>query len=190
MDSSQPSIIFRNLFAAYKKLVDEIGEDAAFEKMILQVQAQQKALVGAFIDNNTLAKGWTDAIPIFRIMGFNMEVVDISQPGIDAMLEIQKVCPVLALAKEYGLETPCRVACEMELEATKRAFPDLKFSILSRQADGDCVCLFKYERPAKQITMQPQNTQSIFARFLDLMRLIPKIFQIGINFLKIRFLKQ
>lgn len=189
MDSSQALSMFRNRFAAYKKLADEIGEDAAFEKMMLAYPAHQKAFMGAFIDNNTLAKGCTEAIPIFRIMGFTMEIVDISQPGKDAVLEIQRVCPVLSLAKEYGLESPCRVTCEMEQEATRKAFPGIKASILSRQTDGDCVCLFKYERPAKETTMQPQNTQSIFGRLLDLIRLIPKIFQIGINFLKIRFSK-
>ena len=187
MDLSKALSMFRNRFATYKQLADEIGEDAAFEKMMLKYPAQQKAFMGAFIDKTSLAKGFIDAKPIFRIMGFNMEVLDISQPGIDAVLEVQRVCPVLSLAKEYGLESPCRVICEMEQEATRKAFPGMKAKILSRQADGDCVCMFKYERPAKETTMQPPNTQSVFGRILDLIRLTPKIFQIGINLLKNRF---
>ncbi|ARV58993.1 hypothetical protein BZZ01_10400 [Nostocales cyanobacterium HT-58-2] len=184
MDSSKALSMFRNRFAAYKKLVDEIGEDAAFERMMRAYPGQQKAFMGAFIDNTTLAKGFSDAKPIFRIMGFNMEVVDISQNGTDAVLEIQRVCPVLSLAKEFGLDSPCRVICEMEQEATREAFPGIKAAILSRQADGDCVCMFKYERPAKEGTIQAQKTQSLFSRILDLIRLTPKIIQIGINLLK------
>jgi hypothetical protein len=39
----------------------------------------------------------------------------------------------------------------MDVEATKTAFSDsgMKGGILARQADGDCVCIFKYERPKK-----------------------------------------
>lgn len=187
MDSSKALSMFINRFAAFKKLADEIGEDAAFEKMMKAYPEQQKAFMGAFIDNTTLAKGFTDATPIFRIMGFTMDVVDISQEGTDAVLEIQRVCPVLSLAKEYGLESPCRVLCEMEQEATRKAFPGMKAAILSRQAAGDCVCVFKYERPAKTATLKNQNKPRLFSRILDLIQLTPKIIQIGINLLKNRF---
>ncbi|MBD1864956.1 MULTISPECIES: L-2-amino-thiazoline-4-carboxylic acid hydrolase [Trichocoleus] len=187
MDSSKALNMFRNRFAAFKKLADEIGEDEAFEKMMEAYPAQQKAFMGAFIDNTALAKGFTDAIPIFRIMGFTMDVVDISQEGTDAVLEIQRVCPVLSLAKEYGLENPCRALCEMEQEATRKAFPGMKAAIISRQAAGDCVCMFKYERPAKNITATPQNSQNLISRIFDLIKLAPKIVQIGINLLKNRF---
>lgn len=188
MDKSKALGMFRNRFAAYKKIVDEIGEEAAFEKMMQAYPDQQKAFMGAFIDNTTLAEGFTQAKPIFRIMGFTMEVVDISQNGVDAVLEIQRVCPVLHLAKEYGLESPCRVICEMEQEATRRAFPGMKAAILGRQANGDCVCTFQYERPAKSSTLQKQ-TQSVIARIFDVIKLTPKIVQIGINIVKIQFSK-
>jgi hypothetical protein len=189
MDSSKAIGMFRNRFAAFKKLANKIGEDAAFEKMMQAYPEQQKAFLGAFIDNNTLAKGFTDAIPIFRIMGFTMEVVDISQNGKDAVLEIQRVCPVLSLAKEYDLESPCRVICEMEQEAARKAFPGMKASIVSRQSQGDCVCMFKYERPVKISPLQNQKTYSLISRIFDLIRLAPKIIQIGINLLKSRFVK-
>ncbi|OUL31085.1 L-2-amino-thiazoline-4-carboxylic acid hydrolase [Nostoc sp. 106C] len=189
MDPSKAVSMFRNRFAAYKKLADEIGENAAYEKMMEAYPGQQKAFMGAFIDNTTLAQGFTDAIPIFRIMGFSMEVVDISQNGKDAVLEIQRVCPVLSLAKEYGLESPCRVICEMEQDATVKAFPGTKAAIISRQSQGDCVCLFKYERPAKMVTPQTQETQTFVSRLFDVIRLTPKIIQIGINLLKNQFFK-
>ena len=189
MNPSKAISMFRNRFTTFKKLADEIGENAAYEKMMEAYPGQQKAFMGAFIDNTTLAKGFTDAIPIFRIMGFSMEVVDISHNGKDAVLEIQRVCPVLSLAKEYGLESPCRVICEMEQDATAKAFPGIKAAIISRQSQGDCVCLFKYERPAKMGTPQTQETQRLISRLFDLIRLIPKIIQIGINLLKNQFSK-
>jgi len=184
MDGSKALSMFRNRFAAYKKLAAKIGDDAAFEKMMEAYPKQQKAFMGAFIDNATLAQGFTDAVPIFRIMGFTMEVVDISQNGQDAVLEIQRVCPVLSLAKEYGLESPCRALCDMEQEATRRAFPGIKAAIISRQSLGDCVCMFKYERPAQVATLQSPNTHNLLSRLLDLIQLFPKIIQIGINLLK------
>lgn len=187
LNSSKTLIMFRNRFAAFKKLADEIGEDAAFEKMMKAYPEQQKAFMGAFIDNTTLAKGFTDTIPIFRIMGFTMDIVDISQEGIDAALEIQRVCPALSLAKEYGFKSPCRVLCEMEQEATRRAFPEIKATILSRQVAGDCVCTFKYERPAKTATLKSQNKQNLFSRILTWIQLTPKILQIGIKLLKNQF---
>lgn len=187
MDGSKALNMFRNRFATYQKLAAEVGDDVAFEKMMEAYPRQQKAFMGAFIDNTTLAQGFTDAIPIFRIMGFTMEVVDISQGGQDAVLEIQRVCPVLSLAKEYGLDSPCRALCDMEQEATRRAFPGIKAAILSRQSQGDCVCMFKYERPAQGVVLSRQEAQSPVSRLFDLIQLFPKITQIGINLVKSQF---
>lgn len=186
MDSSKALKMFRNRFAAYSKLADEIGEDAAYERMMEGYPEQQKAFLGAFIDNTTLAKGFNDAIPIFRIMGFDMKSVDISQDGKDAVLEIQKICPVLSIYKEYGLESPCKIICEMEQDAIAKAFPDLKADILSRKANGDCVCTFKYERAAQTEITQTAPQQNTFRRILDLLFLTPKILQMGINLIRNR----
>jgi predicted ArsR family transcriptional regulator len=79
-------------------------------------------------------------------MGMEMDVVDISTPSTDAVLEVQRTCPVLDVCAEYGFARPCHVICEMDVEATRRAFPEIKGEILCTQADGACVCLFKYER--------------------------------------------
>ncbi|NTW11544.1 MAG: transcriptional regulator, partial [Chlorobiaceae bacterium] len=64
--------------------------------------------------------------------------------------EIQKVCPYLEVCKEFGFDTPCHVICELDMEASHRAFPEMKGEILTRQALGSPVCIFKYERPAKK----------------------------------------
>jgi L-2-amino-thiazoline-4-carboxylic acid hydrolase len=186
IDESKAMSLFRNRFVRYKKLAKEMGNEAAFEKMMEKYPEQQKALMGAFIDNATLAEGFKKPIPLLKMMGFVTEIVDISQNGTDATLEIQRVCPALSLAKEYGFETPCYLLCEMEQEAARRAFPGLKASILSKQAEGDCVCVFKYERPEQQVTQSTKNTSSIFSKVINLFRVVPVLIQIGIKMVKIR----
>ncbi len=76
----------------------------------------------------------------------DMEVVDLSTQGQDAVLEIQRVCPYRELAAEFGLSTPCQITCNLEVETIQEAFPEIQGKILSKLASGDCACLFKYER--------------------------------------------
>ena len=137
-------------FSKFKELSEQLGSDEAWEKMLDGFPEQQQHRMGPFIDHATLAEGFTKAIPFFKSAGMEMEVVDISNNNMDAALEIQKVCPYLEICKEHGFDTPCHVICEMDVEATHRAFPEMKGEILSRQAFGSCVCLFKYERAAKR----------------------------------------
>ncbi len=186
MDKSKAMNLFRNRFIRYNKLVEELGEEAAYEKMLEKYPEQQKALMGAFIDNNTIAEGFKKSIPLLRPMGFITEIVDVSQNGVDAALEIQRVCPALSIAKEYGFETPCRVLCEMEQEAARRAFPGMKATLLSKQAEGDCVCVFKYERPSVTVTESQQNTPSVFVQIIDIVKLAPTLLRAGIRMLKIK----
>lgn len=143
---NQVEEMFRGKFETFRILTEQLGEEKAWEKMLEGYPERQKKQMGAFIDHAPLAKGFTKAIPTFKQIGMEMQVFDISNNGTDAALEVQRSCPVLQLCKEYGFNTPCHIICEMDIEATKRAFPDMKATILSRQADGACVCLFKYER--------------------------------------------
>lgn len=190
LDESKAINLFRKRFQKYKNLVAEKGDAAAFEQMMEKYPEQQKALMGTFIDHNTLAKGFTQAAPLLGLMGFVMDVVDVSQNGTDAALEIQRVCPVLSIAKEYGFDSPCRVFCEMEQEATRRAFPEIKAAILSKQAEGDCVCVFKYERNTNHLLVAKTDTQNnvsqVISRVLSFMVLIPNLFKIGLKMLKMR----
>ncbi|QSJ16338.1 hypothetical protein JYQ62_32145 [Nostoc sp. UHCC 0702] len=191
LDESKAMSLFRNRFKRYKKLVEEMGDTAAFEKMMEKYPEQQKALMGTFIENNSLAQGFKKAAPLLGLMGFVMEIVDISQNETDAALEIQRICPVLSIAKEYGFDNPCRVFCEMEQEATRRAFPGMKAAILSKQAEGNCVCVFKYERPANKMIPSITHRQSFYTqsinRIIELVKLIPSLIQIGIKVVKMRF---
>jgi hypothetical protein len=139
----------RKKFARYKKLIEQLGEAAAWEAMLEGFPEIQKQRMGPLLARPTLAEAFREAIPQFRSIGMEMDVVDISNRGIDAVLEIQRVCPWLEVCRESGFETPCHVICELDMAATRRAFPEMKGEILSRQAYGSPVCIFKYERPLK-----------------------------------------
>ena len=150
-DQKNPgSEIFRKRFETFKELSEEMGEEKAWDKMFEGYPEKHKKMMGQFIDNDTLANGFSKAIPAFKQGGWDMEVIDISNKGMDAVIEIQKVCPALSICREYGYEKPCFLVCKMDGEATKKAFPEMSGEILCRQADGACVCAFKYERKAIQ----------------------------------------
>jgi len=137
----------RKKFARYRELSRQNGEKAAWEAMLEGFPEVQKQRMGPLLALPTLAKAFREAIPQFESIGMEMDVVDISNKGIDAVLEIQRICPWLEVCKEYGFDTPCHVICELDMEATRRAFPEMSGEILSRQALGCPVCIFKYERP-------------------------------------------
>jgi len=139
----------RQTFATYRKLAEETSPDRAWQKMLEGYPERQKQRMTPFLSWPTLAEGFASSIPFFARVGMQMTVVDISNRGMDAVLEIQRYCPYLQISREQGQATPCHVMCEMDVEATRRAFPEMKGTILSRQATGDCVCLFRYERPMK-----------------------------------------
>ncbi|BAY07369.1 transcriptional regulator [Calothrix sp. NIES-2098] len=136
----------RQRFERFAELRAQYGTAKAIEMMRSgQAEVQQK-LMGPLISGVSLAEGFRQSITIFEEFGMNMEVVDISNQGKDAVLEIQRVCPYMSLAREFGLQTPCQITCDLEVEAVQQAFPNMKGRILSKQACGDCVCVFKYER--------------------------------------------
>ena len=150
---SEPKVpgveMLKKKFAQFKQLKEEVGEEKAWEKAFEGYPERQKKNMGQFIENNTLAEGFSKAVPYYKQIGMDMEVVDISNNDMDAVLEIQKTCPVLSVCKEYGFDKPCDLICALDVRATKEAFPGMKGAILSAQADGDSVCLFKYEREKK-----------------------------------------
>ena len=141
--------MLKKKFEQFKQLKEEVGEEKAWEKSFEGYPERQKKNMGQFIENNSLAEGFSKAVPYYKQIGMDMEVVDISNNDMDAVLEIQKTCPVLSICKEYGFDKPCDLICALDVRATKEAFPGMKGAILSAQADGDSVCLFKYERKKK-----------------------------------------
>lgn len=151
MQNAKPELLdaARKKFSQFRELSATCGEDAAWNTMLEGFPELQKKRMGPLLALPSLAEGFTAAMPYFRAIGMEMAVVDISNRGIDAALEIQRFCPYLDVCREYGFDTPCHVICEMDMEASRRAFPDLKGEILCRQAMGCPVCIFKYERPGK-----------------------------------------
>ena len=149
-----PVDMFTIKFEMYKKVLDESGEKQAWDALFAGYPERQRKHMGAYIERHkTLAAAFSEAVAQYKQMGMDMEVVDISNNAKDAVLEIQRVCPVLKfnIHQKFGFEKPCHIICEMDVAATNKAFADMemKGSILCSQADGHCVCMFKYERPQK-----------------------------------------
>jgi uncharacterized protein YbjT (DUF2867 family) len=136
----------RQRFERFAELRAQYGTEQALAILSDGQAEHQRQLMSPFISGVSLAEGFSRSIPIFEQLGMEMEVVDISNQGKDAVLEIQRVCPYMALASEFGLPTPCQITCDLEVQAINQAFPDMNGRILSKLACGDCVCVFKYER--------------------------------------------
>ena len=147
-----PLDMFREKFVVYRKMLDESGEKKAWESLFEGYPERQRKNMGKFLDSHpTLADAFSAAVAPYKQIGMDMEVVDISNNTTDGVLEIQRVCPCLkfGIHLESKFDKPCHVICEMDVAATEAAFPGMKGAILSRMADGDCVCIFKYERDKK-----------------------------------------
>ena len=141
--------LFRKRFEALKKLSAKLGEKKALETMFAGYSEQLKKRMAPYIDKATLADGLRKAVAEFKHNGWDMDVVDISNNGKDAALEIQKVCPAKEISREFGYDRPCFLVCDPDGPAIKKAFPDMKAETLCRQADGDCICMFKFERKSR-----------------------------------------
>lgn len=138
----------RERFEQFAQLRAQYGQAGALERLRVGLPERQKQLMSPFITDVFLAAGFRRAIPIFEQLGMDMTVVDLSNQGKDAVLEIQRICPYRELAIEFGLSSPCQITCDLEVQAIQQAFPEISGRILSKLAHGDCACLFKYERSA------------------------------------------
>ena len=68
----------RMKFEQFKKLQAEFGEEKSWEKIFEGYPERQKKNMGQFIDNHSLAQGFSMAIPLYKQIGMDMEVIDIS----------------------------------------------------------------------------------------------------------------
>ncbi len=135
MISKSATQLLRQRFEHFAKLRAEYGSAKARQMMMDGQAEHQKELMSPFITGVSLAEGFRRSIPIFEQLGMKMEVVDISNQGKDAVLEIQRVCPYMALASEFGLPKPCQITCDLEVEAINQAFPEMLGRILSKLAE-------------------------------------------------------
>lgn len=143
--------VFRKKFETYRRVTDESGEQKAWDTLFQGYPERQRANMGRLIEGNSLAEGFGKGVPLYKQIGMDMQVVDISNETTDAVLEIQRTCPALKnqLHRQYGFDKPCKVICDMDIAATQAAFPGMKGKRLASMAEGDAVCMFKYERPKK-----------------------------------------
>ncbi len=98
MISKEATQLLRQRFEHFAQLRAEYGTAKARQMMMDGQAERQKQLMSRFISGVSLAEGFRRSIPIFERLGMKMEVVDISNQGQDAVLEIQRVCPYMALA--------------------------------------------------------------------------------------------
>ena len=142
--------MFRKKFEDYRNITLSEGPQEAHDFLMKGYAERQKKSLGPYIENNSLYEGFKKAIPVYAQLGMVMEAVDISENGMDAVIEVHHVCPFMDMAKEFGFDRPCPVICDLDIEATIEAFEGFRGKTISCKADGDCVCIFKYERPMKK----------------------------------------
>ena len=101
------AIFFRQRFESYQKYAKEVGNEKALEKIFEGYPERHRENMGRFIDHATLAEGFSKAIEEFKQGGWDISVVNLSGNGVDAVIEVQKGCPAMAVAREFGYEQPC-----------------------------------------------------------------------------------
>ncbi|MFS8201097.1 hypothetical protein ACLVWQ_20700 [Streptomyces sp. CWNU-52B] len=138
--------MLRERLRRYLELEAERGPEEAREVLLDGYPQRQAARMGPLISSCSLAEGFGKALPLFEAMGFLEEAVDISTEREDVVMEVCRTCMCLAAARELGTE-PRPVLCELDFEATRRAFPEMSAESLRRQTDGHHVCVFRYARP-------------------------------------------
>jgi hypothetical protein len=134
----------------YLRLRQERGEDAAREELLEGYPELQRAKMGPLITGVPLIEGFQKAVPMFAAIGVTEEVVDVSSGPADAVLEIAITCMCCDAAADLGREDPGPVLCELDFEATRRAFPELSVRAERQQARGDKLCVFRYSRPRRE----------------------------------------
>jgi len=116
---------------------------------------------------------------MFRLMGFITEFIDISKN--ECRNRNSRVCPGLSIAKSMVSDS---LSCSLRngTRSSQKTFPGMKAS-LSKIAEGDCACVFKYERAAQTVTESTKRHQTFFS-VIDLVQLVPQLNPIGIKMLR------
>ncbi|MER5784560.1 L-2-amino-thiazoline-4-carboxylic acid hydrolase [Streptomyces mobaraensis] len=131
----------------YLELEAERGPEEAREVLLDGYPERQAARMGPLITGCSLAEGFGKALPLFAAMGFLEEAIDVSTDDEDVVMEVCRTCMCLTAAEDLGLAEPRPVLCELDFEATRRAFPEMSAESLRRRTDGHHVCVFRYARP-------------------------------------------
>ena len=145
----QAEEMFRKKFEAYKAVLDERGPEAAWDALMDGYPERQRQNMGPLIENMSLFQAFEKAAAMYESLGMTMKPMDISNHGLDAVLETHSECPFLEIASSLGLDRPCPVVCDWDVAATDLAFEDITGKVLTRLTDGDAICMFTYTRKAK-----------------------------------------
>ncbi|MFC6881376.1 MULTISPECIES: L-2-amino-thiazoline-4-carboxylic acid hydrolase [Actinomadura] len=132
----------------YRELRERLGPERAREAMLEGLPEKQAARLGPAVEGERLAAGMARALPWLEAAGLVHEVVDDSRPGEDAALEIALTCTCATAAEVLGLDPRAAepLLCDLEAEATRRAFPGLDVRALAHRTGGGRVCVFRYRR--------------------------------------------
>lgn len=136
--------------ARYLSLREEVGEEQAVEALLEGYPEQQRRLMGPYIDRKSLAEGFTEVRDLFVELGIREEIVDVSTPGQDAAIEVLTTCMCCEACDEAGVSEATPLLCELDFEATRRAFPDIAVEVHHRMVDGAFACVFRYSRPVER----------------------------------------
>ena len=108
----------REKFATYQRVCTEAGPEKAQEALFAGYPERQRQMMGQFINGNTLAEGFRRSVPLFAQMGMVMEVVDLSNQGQDAVLEISARLSVFGVGpgvwRGEALHSGMRTGCESD----------------------------------------------------------------------------
>lgn len=135
----------RRRLTEYIRLRAEFGDETARERLLdgyVELQAQR---MGPLLTGG-LAEGFRMVRPGFAAVGVHIEIVDASTDGVDSAVEILTTCECRATCEAVGTSEPLAVLCELDNEATRRAFPDLSVEVVRQQIRGAHVCVFRYSR--------------------------------------------
>jgi predicted ArsR family transcriptional regulator len=146
--SEQTRQMMRERLRRYVELRDEHGDEKAREILLEGYPERQRARMGPRIEGRPLVEGFREALEVFTKMGFQEESLDASTDDTDAVMQVCRTCMCVTAAKELEVD-PTPVLCELDFEATRRAFPEMTVEGLLHQADGRHVCVFRYARPRK-----------------------------------------
>ena len=136
----------RGRLVQYLRLREEVGDEQAFEALLEGYPQQQRRLMGPYIESKSLADGFREVRDMFAELGIREEIVDVSTRERDAAIEVLTTCMCQNACEEMGLTEPSPLLCELDFEATRRAFPGIAIDVHHRMVDGAFACVFRYSR--------------------------------------------
>jgi hypothetical protein len=134
----------------YLELRARHGAAEARELALVGLPERQAARLGPLIESTALADGLAAAVPGLAAIGITTDFVDVSTESEDAALEIMLTCSCRVAAERLELAEAEPVVCDLDLAATRRAFPDLDVRVLARQTERRNVCVFRFARPRQE----------------------------------------